>query len=118
MIERIVGTADPDLLRMLKAAEAVGQGHRSDLDELPRESQGSDYGSDYTAERLAREAPEQYEAVKKGELSLHAAAVRAGIRRRRISVPVDDPVSIANSLERANREVLAALRDEIDRRLQ
>src|SRR5690606_16491771 len=98
LIDRIVGTSDPDLLRMLREAKKVGQGHRSDLS-LPCESQGSDdSGTHYFADRLAREAPDEYEAVKRGEKTIHAAAVAAGIRKRRISIRLDDPVSAIRSI--------------------
>ncbi|MGV2385324.1 MAG UNVERIFIED_CONTAM: hypothetical protein LOD86_08665 [Thermobifida fusca] len=99
LIDRIVGTDDPDLLRMLREAKKVGQGRRSDLS-LPDESTGSvarDRDAE-DAERLAREAPDEYEAVKRGEKTIHAAAVAAGIRKRRISIRLDDPTSAIRSI--------------------
>src|SRR5690606_19252043 len=97
-IDRIVGTSDPDLLRMLREAKKVGQGHRSDLS-LPCDSQGSDdSGTHYFADRLARDAPDEYEAVKRGEKTIHAAAVAAGIRKRRIAIRLDDPASAIRSI--------------------
>lgn len=110
LVERIVGTKDLDLLRLLKAAKSVGQGKRTDLKEPPCESQGSDYGADYFADRLARDAPDQYSAVKAGEKSLNAAAVDAGIRPRRISIRIDNAKSIAGSLRsNARPDVIAEL---------
>jgi hypothetical protein len=73
------------------------------MEEPPAESARgyeSSQRSDYTADRLHREAPDQYEAVRSGEKSLNAAAVEAGIRPRRLSVRLDDPLSIARSLHR------------------
>lgn len=100
LIDRIVGTDDPELLRLLREARSVGQGRRTDL--LPLESKPSTRGesSDYTADRLARVAPDQFEAVKRGEKTIHAAALAAGIRRRRASVRLDDPASAARTLRK------------------
>ncbi|HEX4391617.1 MAG TPA: hypothetical protein VH084_08740 [Mycobacterium sp.] len=102
LIDRLVGTDDGDLLRLHKAAKSLGQGHRSDLGELPGESTGS-YGaarSDYTADRLHREHPEQYAAYQAGEKKLNAAAVDAGIRSRRTSIRLDDAESAAGTLRK------------------
>lgn len=117
LIERIVGTDDPDLLRLLREAQA-GQGGRPRRDETPLESNGVSQGesSSYTAARLARDHPEQYAAVKAGDLTLHAAAVLAGIRPRRFSVSAADPVSVARSLRRnMEPEVVAKLVEELQR---
>ena len=81
--DRIVGTSDPDLLRLLRRAKARGRGRRTDL-EPPTESVGRDAmttgASDYAATRLARTSPEEYAAVQAGERTINAAAVRAGTR--------------------------------------
>jgi hypothetical protein len=105
LIDRIVGTKDPDLLRMLRAAKAGKRGRPrrspspgNSVDSTPFSGKG--HSSDLTADRLAREAPEQYAAVKSGELSINAAAVAAGIRSHRISVRTDDPASVARSLRK------------------
>lgn len=102
LIDRLVGTEDLDLLRLLKAAKAGRPGPKT-AELLPVESTGNSYGrdrSDATADRLARDAPEQYNAVQSGDLSINAAAVLAGIRPRRISVRLDRPDSIARSLRK------------------
>jgi len=99
LINRIVGTADTELLRLLKAAKSVGQGARTDLSpcvDSTRSRAAEDTAN--TADRLARDAPDEYEAVSRGERSIHAAAVRAGIRRRRIPVRLDSAESAARSL--------------------
>lgn len=113
LVERIVGTADPDLLVLLRDAEKVGRGH-------PRDSESESLDSEtagYTATRLARDHPDEYAAVQSGALSINAAAVLAGIRPRRISVRTDDPVSLVDSIQRANEALLRDVRDEINRRL-
>lgn len=38
--------------------------------------------TEYTLRRLKRDAPEMLEAVKRGELSVNAAAIKAGIRKK------------------------------------
>ena len=101
LIDRIVGTSDPDLLRMLREAKKGKPGRPVTPRENPLDSNGiSERGeaSDYTADRLAREAPEEYEAVRRGEKTIHAAAVAAGIRPRRISIRLDDPASAVRSI--------------------
>lgn len=114
LVERIVGTHDPDLLVLLRAAEKVGhgpgRGHKTSEESTPLLGKGQDTG--LTAQRLEREHPDEYERVKSGELSINAAAVLAGIRPRRFSIRSDDPGSIAKSLRRnLSPEALAALRD-------
>jgi hypothetical protein len=108
LIDRIVGTSDPDLLRMLRDASRTGRGkgRRSESERLNTDD------SAYQAERLAREAPDEYAAVQRGEKSINAAAISAGIRRRRIAVRLDSAESAAETLRKhmAPGE-LARLRD-------
>lgn len=99
LIDRIVGTSDPDLLRMLREAKKGKPGRPRKGTEKAHESSGISRDMDAEdADRLAREAPDEYEAVKRGEKTIHAAAVAAGIRRRRMSVRLDDPESAARTL--------------------
>lgn len=108
LINRMVGTSDPDLLRLLRDARKVGRGHKRDSD---YESIDSETAS-YTAQRLAERAPEEYEAVKRGEQTIHRAAVKAGIRRHRIPIRLDSAESAAKTLRtHMPRETLARLAD-------
>ena len=100
LIDRIVGTDDPDLLRMLREARKVGRGRRTDQLDGESPSSVSDDSTPRDADRLAREAPAEYEAVRRGEKSINAAAISAGIRRRRIPVRLDSPESAAETLRR------------------
>jgi hypothetical protein len=50
--------------------------------------------------RLNRDSPELAEQVAAGEVSANAAAVKAGYRRRKVSVAVDDPASAARTLRK------------------
>lgn len=120
VIERVIGTEDPDLLVMLREAEKVGRGgdRRSEAfkaGESPALNVGDDQ-TGKTAARLARDAPNVYAALKAGELpSVNAAAVLAGIRPRRISVRLDAPDSVARSLRKhMSTEQLAQLRSLLD----
>jgi len=101
LVTRIIGTDDPELLRMLRDALKSGPGRRANP-EPGRDSKLSAKGEDValTAERLAREAPEEYAAVLRGERTINAAAVRAGIRRRRIAIRLDSAESAAETLRK------------------
>lgn len=94
MINRMVGTADPDLLRLLRDARKVGRGHKRDSDSESIDSESASY----TAQRLAEHAPEEYEAVKRGEQTIHRAAVKAGIRKHRVPIRLDSADSAARTL--------------------
>ncbi|MFB6889432.1 hypothetical protein ACFCX4_08990 [Kitasatospora sp. NPDC056327] len=50
--------------------------------------------------RLRKDAPELHAEVLAGHLSAHAAMVRAGFRRRAVSVPVDDTEATARALRK------------------
>lgn len=101
LIDRIVGTSDPDLLRMLREAKKGKPGRPRKGEEKADESSMFSRDRDAEdAERLARDAPDEYEAVLRGEKTIHAAAVAAGIRKRRISVRLDDPASAIRSIRR------------------
>jgi hypothetical protein len=104
LIERIVGTSDPDLLVMLRQAEKLGRGSagrgRPSIVDSESESPNGSETTDYLAQRLHDQHPDQYAAVKSGDLSINAAAVLAGIRPKRISIRLDRPASIAESLRK------------------
>ena len=75
LIERVVGTGDPDLLVMLREAEKVGRGAHGrgrPLEEGESPSSISDDQTGKTAARLARDAPNVYAAVQAGELTINA----------------------------------------------
>lgn len=77
LIERIVGVDDPDLLRLLREAKK-GKPGRPKAGEIKGDSPSvSDDSTSKDADRLARDAPAEYEAVKRGEKTIHAAAVAA-----------------------------------------
>lgn len=65
-------------------AEVVKQGTRTDKQPLSnrKKLQGGGTGVDYTLRRLARDAPNFLDKIESGELSVNAAAIRAGIRKK------------------------------------
>jgi hypothetical protein len=58
------------------------QGERNDLlpDNIRKSSGGTD--TEYTLRRLARECPEMLDKIEAGELTVNAAAIAAGIRKK------------------------------------
>ena len=101
LIDRIVGTSDPELLRMLHEAKKGRPGRpRKDRKKALDSSKVSRDMDAEDADRLAHVAPREYEAVRRGERTINAAAVAAGIRKRRISVQIDSPASTARTLRR------------------
>jgi hypothetical protein len=50
--------------------------------------------------RLRKDAPELHAEVLAGRLTPHAAMVKAGFRRRTVSIPVDKPESVAKTLRK------------------
>lgn len=113
LIKRIVGTDDPELLVLLRDAMRAKQGRPGSGEtraDSARVSGTSGEDAALTADRLAREAPEEYAAVLRGERTLHAAAVRAGIRHRRIAIRLDNAESAAETLRKhMTHEQLMAL---------
>ena len=57
-------------------------------------------GREYTIRRLENTHPDLHQQVLNGELSAHAAAVQAGIARRRFTVLLNTPADIAAVLRR------------------
>jgi hypothetical protein len=74
----------------------IGNG-RSRGDNITSTDRGTD--QTYTVRRLMRDAPELVELVRTGELSPHAAAIRAGFRRPTLTIS-DVPESAAASIRK------------------
>lgn len=55
-------------------------------------------GSTYDVRRLRRDRPDLAERVERREMSANAAAIEAGFRPKKISVPVTRPEAVARSL--------------------
>lgn len=117
LIDRIVGTEDPELLRLLREAKKAKPGPKTEKPSSDSEENYHGDRTDYIVDRLAREAPEEYAAVQRGEKTIHAAALDSGIRKRRISVRLDAPASAAATLRKhmppdALRELVDLLNQE------
>lgn len=64
-----------------KAAEAIKQGTRTDLTSLKFKDVGGN-SNEHVLRRLARDCPEMLDKIESGELSVNAAAIKAGIRKK------------------------------------
>ncbi len=72
----------------------------NDSDSRHSNPTSSDRGQTYTVRRLKRDRPDLAERVISGDLSANAAAIEAGFGKRKVSVPVTQPTSVAASLRR------------------
>lgn len=103
LIKRIVAD-DPEAVDLLdQALQGKHGGDRSKLDnvQLASPSSAPDGNSQARAlRRLRKDAPELHAEVIAGRLSAHAAMVKAGLRARTISVPVEHPDRVAAALRR------------------
>ncbi len=99
LVRRIV--AEDDTASKLLRKALKGQGRRTDI-RNNRTEVGTRTGTTrtYALERLERDAPELHAEVLAGNLSPHAAMVKAGFRRRTVTVPVDSPESAASALRK------------------
>ena len=63
-----------------------GRKGNQSVDNVNRLKGGND--TEYTLRRLARDAPELLEPIERGELSVNAAAIKAGIRKKKTPVEI------------------------------
>jgi hypothetical protein len=71
-----------DEMKRAHADQNKQQGRRSDLLANDNKSRLGNCGRAYWLRRLARDHQELFQRVVAGELSVHSACVRAGIRRK------------------------------------
>lgn len=100
LVDRIVGHDDTELLLLLRKAKAGKPGRPKKENGSESEPIGQTETTDYTVDRLARDAPDEYVAVQSGEKTIHRAALDAGIRKPRGSVRFDNPESAARTLRK------------------
>jgi hypothetical protein len=81
---------DDEALRLLRAEVTDGPGRPSEEKNSYIITNKDDRGTrkDYTLDRLAREDAGLYERVVKGEMSANQAAIEAGFRDKKASIPV------------------------------
>jgi hypothetical protein len=77
-----VSNSRADEIKRAHADQNRQQGRRSDLLANGNKSRLGNCGRVYWLRRLARDHQELFQRVAAGELSVHAACVRAGIRRK------------------------------------
>lgn len=70
--------------------------------------------AEYIASRLARDYPDLYSAVQRGELSLNQAAIKAGFRKRAHTLPYDPVDAVATLAKRYSTDEFEALRQAIN----
>ncbi|HEY9372567.1 hypothetical protein [Streptomyces sp.] len=106
LVRRIVSD-DPEALDLLDQAlqNPVGGSQKINLN-VDVMNNESDHGrpagtsKEYALRRLRKDAPELHAEVLAGHLSAHAAMVKAGFRKRTISVRLDRPESAALALRK------------------
>lgn len=96
LVKRIVA-GDVEAEKLLRTALKDRPGPNSHSNRM-RTPQGTTRS--YALDRLERDAPELHTEVVEGRLSAHAAMVKAGLRARTISVPVERPDRVAATLRK------------------
>lgn len=105
LIDSIEDAAErAEALDLLDVALGKHQGQRTDLldniQEVPQEK--APYGTSRAAglRRLRKDRPDLHAEVLAGRLSTHSAMVKAGFRKRKISVPVSSAEDAARAIRR------------------
>lgn len=106
LITKIVDAIDDEAERveardLLDQALAGRQGERTDLGNIVTEVSRPEGNSQAKAlRRLRKDRPDLHDEVLAGRLTAHAAMIQAGFRRKTVSVPVDRPEAVANTLRK------------------
>ncbi|MBE0448966.1 MAG: hypothetical protein IBX64_12905 [Actinobacteria bacterium] len=97
LVKRIISN-DKEALDLLDRALQNPHGKHCDVNNVNVRPQGN---SEKTAlRRLRKDKPELHKEVLEGNLSAHAAMVKAGFRLKTVSVPIGRPDSIASTLRK------------------
>lgn len=100
LLKRIVAN-DPVAADLLDQALAGRPGERTDLvDNINEVSKPDGTSKEAGLRRLRKDRPDLHAEVLAGNLSTHAAMVKAGFRRKLVSVPVDKPENTAKAIRR------------------
>lgn len=102
---RTLVKGDPEALDLFDQATQGGHGgdrHSESfkLDNVQLEGHPSGTSREAGLRRLRKDRPDLHAEVLAGALSTHAAMIRAGFRRRSMTVPVDKPENTAKALRR------------------
>lgn len=112
LVRRVIAD-DKEALDLLDQALQNPQGgdhSKSDNIRLAQSSKQAGTSSDYALRKLRKDAPDLHAEVLEGNLSAHAAMVKAGFRPKTFTVRADNPESTAQSLRRhMEPEVLRTL---------
>ena len=103
------------LLREVTTAPVGTNQHTEGRDIVTTLPQTSERGNSkaYTLDRLHREAPELYEAVKAGDKTANEAAIEAGFRVKTITVPLDVRKAAATLRRHFSAEEVEALAEAL-----
>jgi len=105
-----MGEIKEQIAEAKKDAETIKQGTRTDIEPLSnrKKLQGGGTGVAYTLRRLARDCPEMLDRIEAGELSVNAAAIQAGIRKK----PTQEDICLRSFKKCSNHtEMLTRLRE-------
>ncbi|MFD6360166.1 hypothetical protein ACFWFX_09965, partial [Streptomyces roseolus] len=92
---------DETTLDLLDQALAGKPGERTDLvDNMHEVARPSGTSKEAGLRRLRKDRPDLHADVLAGRLSTHSAMVKAGFRKRKISVPVSSPEDAAKAIKR------------------
>jgi hypothetical protein len=100
---RTLVRSDPVALDLFDSATRGQQGRRTDLlDNMQEVGSSAPTGTSREAglRRLRKDRPDLHAEVLAGALTTHAAMIKAGFRRRSMTVPVDKPENTAKALRR------------------
>lgn len=98
---RTLVRSDPVALDLFDSATRGQQGRRTDLvDNMHEVERPSGTSREAGLRRLRKDRPDLHAEVLAGALSTHAAMVKAGFRRRSMTVPMDSPENAAKALRR------------------
>lgn len=100
---RTLVRGDPVALDLFDSATKGQQGRRTDLlDNIQEVANAAPAGTSREAglRRLRKDRPDLHAEVLAGAISTHAAMIKAGFRRRSMTVPVDKPENTAKALRR------------------
>lgn len=116
LIERIVKMRQ-QVVDLLNEPIGVNGGDRKSVLYYQTDSLSGNGGTsiDYTVRRLKKDNPELAEKVIKGELSANAAAIQAGFRPVRYSLPGDPIVAGRYLAERVDKEWFYAMVAEYEK---
>lgn len=100
LVRRVIED-DAEAVDLLDQALQGKSGTRTDLgNNVPEVARPEGNTKEKALRRLRKDAPELHADVLAGNLTAHAAMVKAGFRRPTATIPLDNPESVAETLRR------------------